>query len=124
MRPPMVEVMSGTADAAARRLTTKENVKAALRITRDSDDTLIEQYIDRVSASAAKYCKLALAIGTAPPTFGAETLRATWFAEPGRCTDTLVLPWRAPFGAITSIVENGVNLTEGTDFELFNGGLI
>ena len=126
MRPPLFEVTSAAADAAARRLTTKENVKAALRITTDGDDTLIDQYIDRVSATAAKYCKLARAVGTTPPTFGAETLRATWFAESG-CLhrgDILILPWRAPFGAISSVVEGGITLTEGNGYELLQGGLL
>lgn len=124
MRAPLFEVTAAAADAAARRLTTKEKVKAALRITATTDDTLIESKIDQVSALAATYCKLARPLGATPPTLGAETLRATWFAEPDRCTGTLVLPWRAPLRAITSIVENDVALIEGTDFELLNGGLL
>jgi hypothetical protein len=126
MRPPLFEVTLAAPNAAARRLTTKENVKAALRITTDGDDSLIEQYIDRVSASAAKYCKLASAVGTVAPTFGTETLRATWFVENGGAYrgDTLVLPWRAPFAAISSVVEGGTTLTEGDDYELLQGGLL
>ena len=126
MRPPLFEVTSAAADAAARRLTRKENVKAALRITTDDDDTLIEQYIDRVSASAAKYCKLARAVGTTPPTFGTETLCATWFAECGCASrgNLLILPWRAPFGAMSGVVEGGTTLTGGDDYELLQGGLL
>ena len=75
MRPPLFEVVTPAANAAARRLTTKENVKAALRSTTTDDDTLIEQYIDRVSAQAVRHCRLARA-GTTPPTFGAETPRS------------------------------------------------
>jgi hypothetical protein len=104
-----------------------------MRITDTANDTLIDQYIDRVSAQAAGHCKLAYA-GATPPTFGAETLRATWFAEPG-CyyrrdlyvgdeIGLLILPWRTPLVAITSVVENGVTLTEGTDYELMAGGLL
>lgn len=127
MRPPLFEVTSPAVDAAARRLTTKENVKAALRITTATDDALVDQCIDQVSASVVTYCKMARPVGTTPPTFGAETLRATWFAEDGcqyRDVDKLVLPWRAVFGAIISAVEDGVTLSEGDDYELMSGGLL
>lgn len=126
MRAPLFEVQTAAVNAAARRLTTKENVKAALRITTATDDTLIEQYIDRVSALVAAYCKLARA-ATIPPTFGAETLRATWYAESGcyfRDSDQLILPWRAPLSAITSVVEDGTTLTADTDYKLLAGGLL
>ena len=126
MRAPLFEIVTAAANAAARRLTTKENVKAALRATGTSDDTLIDQYIDRVSARAAVYCKLART-GTTPPTFGAEALRATWYAEPGcyyREADQLLLPWRVPVTSISSVVEDGTTLDPNTDYKLLDGGLL
>ncbi len=95
-------------------------------MTETADDALIESYIDRVSAQAVGYCGLARA-GAMPPTFGAETLRATWYAESGcyyRDVDQLILPWRAPLSAITSVAEDGATLTEGSDYELMDGGLL
>ena len=126
MRAPLFEVVTAAADPAARRLTTKENVKAVLRETGNDDDTLIDQYIDRVSARAAAFCRLARA-GTSVPTFGAETLRATWYAESGcyyRDVDQLILPWRTPVSAISSVVEDGTTLTADTDYKLLGGGLL
>jgi len=126
MRAPLFEVMTPAADAAARRLTTKENVKAVLRETGTDDDTLIDQYIDRVSARAAAFCNLARA-GTSVPTFGAETLRATWYAGSGcyyRDVDQLILPWRTPISAISSVVEDGTTLTADADYKLLGGGLL
>jgi hypothetical protein len=127
MRPPLFEVTAAAADAEARRLTKVAAVKAAMRETSSAYDTEIGNCIDRVSASSAAYCKLARAIGVSPPTFGAETLRATWFADHAcyyRDVDQLVLPWRAPLIGITSVVEDGVTLMEGTHYELMDGGLL
>lgn len=121
---PVLEVTLAAADAAARRLTTAAKVKAALRKTGSTDDTLIESIIDRISAAAAGFCGLARAATGAVPTFGAETLRATWFADTAGRGSRLILPWRVPITAITSIVEAGDTLVEGTDYKLLGGGMV
>lgn len=119
--PDLLETTSAAAADGARRLTTKEKVKADLDITATTWDTLIDQYIDQVSDDAARYCDLAADTAGAFPTFGAETLRATWFAYGESRDDALLLPWR-PKLAVTSVVENGVTLAAGTDYRLDAGG--
>lgn len=120
MTLPLLEVTVPAADAAARRLTTAARVRAVLRATTTADDTLIESIIDRASAMAAGYCKLARDPLGAVPAFGTETLRATWYAETDcrvRRGSRLVLPWRVPVTALASVVEAGATLTPDTDYK-------
>lgn len=113
---PLFEVVTPTANAAARRLTTAEKVRLMIG-SPSGHDTLIESIIDRVSARAAQHCKLAQDATGALPTFGAETLRATYFKVSEARRGKLLLPWRVPVTGFSSIVEDGVTLAEGTDFE-------
>jgi hypothetical protein len=118
------EVTTAAADTAARRLTTAAKVQAVLFGGTATDTALIETMIDRVSAAAARYCNLAAdAIGTVP-TFGRETCRATWQAVRWCRHSQLLLPWRVPIASITSIVEDGVTLTSGTDYRMLKGGVL
>jgi hypothetical protein len=123
---PLFEVVTPAADAGARRLTTAARVRAVLRATTTSDDALIEQLIDRASGMAASYCRLARDPVGAVPTFGAETLRATWYglADGVRRGSCLVLPWRAPVTAVDAVVEAGTALSAGLDFGPLGGGLL
>lgn len=120
---PLFEVVTPTANAAARRLTTAEKVRTTIG-SPAGDDTLLESIIDRVSARAAQHCKLAQdPVGT-PLTFGAESLRATYFKSARERGSKLMLPWRIPVTAFSSIVEDGVTLEEGTDFEQTGRGIL
>lgn len=126
MSEPLFEVVTPAANAAARRLTTAARVRAVLRVTTTSDDALIESIIDRASAMAAGYCRLARDQLGAVPTFGSETLRATWYAEADnvRRGSRLVLPWRVPVTAISSVIEAGTTLAASTDYRLLSGFLL
>ena len=117
---PLFEVVVPTTTAASRRLTTAANVRSIIG-SPTGDDTKIETIIDRVSAAAAKYCQLARDAAGAEPTFGSETVRATWYRTNEERSQHLLLPWRAPITSITSMVENGVTLTAGTHYKLFGG---
>jgi hypothetical protein len=119
---PLLEVVTPAAEGAARRLTTVEKVKAALRITDPANDALITTIIDGVSADCARQARLAKA--GIDPTFGRETLRATWRFSRGDCLPSLlVLPWRTPIVSVESVSVDGEDLAEG-DFRLITGGMI
>jgi hypothetical protein len=121
--PDRLETVTPAGTGDARRLTTKAKVKALLGITSTIDDTLLDQLIDRASADCVSYCGLAADGAGAFPTFGAETLRATWYNFDRYRDDTLLLPWR-PKIAVASVTENAVALTADTDFRLLDGGLL
>lgn len=120
---PRIRVTSAAASAAARRLTTAANVRAALKQSDTTDDTLIESIIDRVSADCVAYCNLARDIAGGVPTFGQETIEATWLmASCGRDSE-LLLPWRLPITSITSVVEDGVTL-DAADYRTMPGCIL
>ena len=110
MTAPMLEVTAAAAGGAARMLTTAANVQAVLGIA--TDTALIEAMIDRVSALAVARCGLARDVAGAMPTFGLETLRATWFVDSGE----------RPRGS--ALIEAAVTLTAGTDYRLVGGALV
>jgi hypothetical protein len=110
--------------ATERALTTVAKVKEALDITFDTFDNLLQEAVDRVSALAAEHCNLTSdSVGSAP-TFGEETLRATWLMASYHRGPTLLLPWRRPITEVTLLTECGVTLTSGTDFLLADGELV
>lgn len=121
--PPIFETVTAAANPAARRLTTAAKVQELLGIGA-TDTTIIEGIIDRVSASAAGFCRLARDVSGVVPTFGGEQLRATWLQGDGCRRDTLLLPWRTPITAIVSIVEDGESLTSQTDYRRLGAGQI
>lgn len=118
----LFEVTSTEVALASRRLTTAAVVRATIG-SPSADDTLIETIIDRVSALAVRYCNLALDITGKAPTFAQETCRATWFKASCSRRQKLILPWRIPVTAITSVVEDGVTLAT-TDYQITGGGLL
>lgn len=123
MDRPLFEVTTPAADAAARRLTTAAKVRALVG-SPSGDDTKLETLIDGVSAECAGHCGLARPANMAsPPTFGRETVRATWLQVSGSRDSLLILPWRV---AVTpgQVVEDGVNLTVNTDYRLVGGGML
>jgi len=123
MTQPLFEVVTPAAVGAARRLTTVEKVKAALRITVSANDALITSIIDGVSADCAREARLARA-GATDPTFGRETLRATWRCRGRGCsTNLLVLPWRTPIISVSSVVVAGDSL-DPDSFRVLDGGML
>ena len=123
MSQPLFEVVTPAAAGAARRLTTVEKVKAALRITDSANDALITSIIDGVSSDCAREARLARA-GATDPTFGRETLRATWTCRGRRCFPSLLLlPWRTPILSIASVVIGGDSL-DPDGFRILDGGMI
>jgi hypothetical protein len=120
---PLLEVVTPAAAGAARRMTTVEKVKAALRVTDPANDALITSIIDGVSADCAQEARLARA-GATDPTFGRETLRATWaYRGRTRSSDLLVLPWRTPIVSVSSVVVAGESL-DAAGFRIVDGGMI
>lgn len=119
---PLFEVVTPAASAAARRLTTAAYAGATM--SEPPSDSILESYIDEVSAKAAQYCGLAIDTAMTPPTFASETLRATWFAADCYRDSKLLLPWRVPVTSITSVVENGVTLTASDDYRLIGGATL
>ena len=120
---PRVRVTVPVANAAARRLTSAANVNAVLGQGSTVDQALLESAIDRVSAQCAEYCNLAKDIAGALPTFGAETLEATWLATNCSRDHELLLPWRVPVTSISSVGEDGVTLSS-TDYQTKAGGIL
>jgi hypothetical protein len=121
--PDLLETVTPAEAGEARRLTTKEKVKALLGLSATTDDSLLDQLIDRVSADCAAYCNLAADSAGAFPTFGAETLRATWYSGRGHRGDTLLLPWR-PKLSVSAVSEDGADLVAGTDYRLVDGSVL
>lgn len=110
---------ASAATTAARNLTTTAAVKVALRITNTASDALIDSLIPRVTRLIEDDCGLASDAAGSVPTFGRETLRATWNVETcGSRGVDLFLPWRLPVFSIDSVVENGTTLTVSTDYVL------
>jgi hypothetical protein len=120
---PVFEVVTPAVNAAARRLTTAAKVQAALRLG-VVDTTLIESIIDAVSGECVRFCNLARAVAGPVPTFGLEVVRATWLGAGMDRGSILVLPWRAPVTAVSSVVEDGTSLALNTDFRLVGGGML
>jgi len=120
---PLFEVVTPTANAAGRRLTTAAKVQAALRLGA-VDTTLIESIVDAVSGECVRFCNLARAVAGSVPTFGQEVVRATWLGTDLDRTSTLILPWRAPITAVGSVIENGATLVMNTDFRLLGSGML
>lgn len=93
------------------------------------DDTALTFMLAGVLAQCAASCDLATS-GALPPTLAQEVVRASWVADAvggydwRRCGrgSKLVLPWRAPITSIT-VTEAGVELVEGTDYQLDKGVL-
>ena len=123
MNPPLFEVVTPVANAAARRLTTATKVQAALRLA-SVDSTLIESIIDSVSGECVRFANLARSASGTVPTFGQEVLRATWLGTDMNRSSILMLPWRAPITAVGSVIENGATLVMNTDFRLLGSGML
>jgi hypothetical protein len=123
VNPPLFEVVTPAGSATARRLTTAAKVQAALRLG-SVDSTLIESIIDAVSGECARFSNLARAVAGPVATFGQEVVRATWLGTDMSRSSILVLPWRAPVTAVSSVVEDGTSLALNTDFRLVGGGML
>lgn len=117
--PDLLETVTPADAGAARRLTTAAKVRDMIG-SPAGDDTLLETIIDRISADAARYCNLAADVAGGFPTFGAETLRVTWYQNCRRRGEKIVLPWRQPFTAVTIAIEADTTLTVGTDCRLLS----
>lgn len=123
MSQPLFEVVTPAAAGAARRLTTVEKVKAALRMTDSANDALITSIIDGVSSDCAREARLARA-GATDPTFGRESLRATWACRGSiGFRNLLVLPWRTPIISVSSVVVAGDSL-DAEGYRIVDGGMI
>lgn len=121
--------MSNTADllatttpvssSGARWLTTRTNVKAAMRITTTDYDALIDILIPQASALIVGGCGLAVDKASSIASFGTETLVATYRDRGLNRGEVLTLPWRVPVASITTLTEDAVALTAAAgDFEL------
>lgn len=110
---------TSAANAAGRWLTTRTNVKAAMRITTTDYDTLIDLLIPQASALIVGGCGLETDKAGSIASFGLETLVATYRDCGSDRGEVLTLPWRVPVASITTLTEDGVALTAAAgDFEL------
>lgn len=130
--PDLFETVTAAApDDAERNLTTTANVKTALRISDSNSDALIDFLIPRASKEIVDYCGLSVDISGNPATFARETLRATWMVDAGQYVDDrlaatlrgwdIFLPWRLPVASIDTVIEDGIALAFGTDYQLMAG---
>lgn len=118
----LLETTAPVGDGTApRNLTSVAAVKTALSIVDGDSDALIADLIPKVTQLIVDECRLARDVAGSIPTFGRETLRATWYPDIGGRGCELWLPWRPPVFSIDSVVEGGVLLTAGTDFVLLGG---
>ena len=117
MTDPLFEVVTA---ATEHKLTSAANVRSVIG-SPSGDDTLIGTMIDRASALAARYCRLA-DDGSHRPTFASEALRATWYKTSLDRGSSLLLPWRLS-PSLTTVVEDGETLTS-SDYSLRPGGLL
>lgn len=105
--------------AGARWLTSRGNVKAAMRITATDNDALIDLLIPQASALIVGGCGLAVDKAGSIPSFGLETLVATYRERGIDRGEVLTLPWRVPVASVTTLTEGGTALTAAAgDWEL------
>lgn len=102
--------------ASSRRLTTVANIVADLGI---DDETMAAGLLDYASTAISQY------LGAAQARDGSITIALESLSETIRqedCSDT-IYPGRFPIVAGSArVLENGVVLTEGNDFEIIAGG--
>lgn len=110
---PKFEVTTPATDLT---LATIEQLRVAAGLSSDngSQDESLTALGNRLAADVATACKIA-SDGVNPPTLRSETVKDTFRLKSH--TASLILSRRF-VSSITSIVENGVTLTEGTDFEV------
>lgn len=120
----LFEVTTPAASAAARRIVTAAEVRAVIA-SPAGDDGMLEIFIDAISASGAKHCRLAKDTAGTLPTFASEVVKATWSVRVcGDRDDILLLPWRTPVTAIGAVTEDGEALVAGTDYQLLGGAML
>lgn len=103
-----------TTPATNRLLTTVGRVKASLGIADASQDALIGELIIRVSAEIVTFLRLPKADDGVVATLGRETYVET--LRDVAATYELFLT-RRPIASIVSVVEDGVTLVAGTDYQ-------
>lgn len=120
--PAMHRRLTVTTAATNLLLTNVSRVKSSLGITDAAQDALISELIARVSAEIVAYLRLTAANDGSVSTLGVQTYVETIRKVSG--VYELFLS-RRPITSVTSIVEDGVTLTTGVDFQVNNSvGLI
>lgn len=134
---PTFEVVT-PADAEGRRLVSVNAIRGMTGLPATGDGAITDEdlgrLVDAALAQCARSCKLAPYRASAP-TLAQEAVRAIWLpanvasyvSRPlmGWVTtpSQLLLPWRAPITSI-EVNEGEVELVEGTDFCLLQGGIV
>lgn len=120
MRAPAFNVITAATDLS---LLTLAEMRAAVGQTNNNLDSDVKRVGSRVAGSITAACKIA-ADGATPPTLRLETVQDTfrlnkWWnrRDHGGPNERLILS-RRPIVAINSVVEAGVTLTQGVDFEV------
>jgi hypothetical protein len=104
----MQSILTVVTPATSQDLTLLATVKAELGISGSTEDTAIETWIDQASAACSAYCNRV---------FGRETVTQQ-FRRYNRVERSSVLVLdRFPVTSFTSVVEDGVTLVNGTDYE-------
>lgn len=107
-----------SAPATNRLLTTLARVKQSLGISDATQDTLLTELIARASDQISAYLRLPVTHDGVQPTLGRQTYIETIRDQSPRYG--LFLSYR-PLALITSLVEDGVTLVDGTDYETSAG---
>lgn len=115
------EIITPASDLA---ILTPQELRAAINLspTDTSQDAILAPLGLEAAEWVAELCGVRTA-GKHPPTFLAEDVRETFYKTAHVHKPTLILSRR--FVTVTSLTENGVPLTEGTDFVVDDdGGII
>jgi hypothetical protein len=110
----MDRILTVTTPPISTNLTTTTRVKLELGITKKADDALISIFVAGASSAAVGYCMRDFAQATY-----AEQIRSYPFIDSASLVnlpDYIYLS-RKPLVSIASIIEDGVTLVAGTDYE-------
>lgn len=91
-------------------------IKLELNATNNADDPFFRNLISRASAAAANYCNCVFPVETVKDEVLARHSQGHQRTIPDRCYPLQLS--RFPVTSLTSVVENGVTLVDGTDFRI------
>jgi hypothetical protein len=116
-------LISVTTPASDLTLLTITELRAAVGVTNNSQDVALNRLGTRVADAITQACKIA-ADGATPPTLRQESITETfrlnrwWNRRDHMTAQSELILARRPIVSVGSVVEAGVTLVAGTDFEV------
>lgn len=107
----MDSILTVTTAATSYDLTTLANVKAELSASDGANDAVLKRYISSASQAAMQYCNRVFAVETV-----SEQFLTGWQSPYLRSKVEPLQLARWPIVSVTSVVEDSVTLTAGTDY--------